>query len=88
MLYPAFCSSRFRGENFKDIKWLSSGLYPQLQHHNSDSIKSEVGMNKNIAAVQDMKMENDGQSETVFGQSGGAECSFFPIQCMLTLCPK
>ena len=41
------------------------------EHHNSDSIKSEVGMNKNIVAVQDMKMENDGQSETVFGQSGG-----------------
>ena len=41
------------------------------EHHNSDIIKSEVGMNKNTAAVQDMKMENDGQSETVFGQSGG-----------------
>lgn len=78
----------FNGKGADRPKTQNQFLKVGTEHHNSDSIKSEVGMNKNIAAVQDMKMENDGQSETVFGQSGGAECSFFPLQCMLTLCPK
>lgn len=36
-------------------------------------MKDEVGTNMNIETVKDIKMENDGRSETVFGQSGGTD---------------
>ena len=45
-------------------------LKVEAEHHSSDVLRGEVGINKNIEAVQDTKMENDGRSETVFGQSG------------------
>ena len=39
-------------------------------------MKDEVGTNMNIETVKDIKMENDGRSETVFGQSGGGVNEF------------
>ena len=44
--------------------------------HSSDVMKDEVGTNMNIETVKDIKMENDGRSETVFGQSGGGVNEF------------
>lgn len=40
------------------------------EHHSSDILRDEVGINMNVEVVQGTKMENDGWSETVFGQSG------------------
>lgn len=46
-------------------------LQVEEEHHSSDILRDEVDINMNIEAIQDTKMDNDGQSETVFGQSGG-----------------
>lgn len=43
----------------------------EAEHQSPVVLKEKVGTNMNIEAVQDTKMENDGRSETVFGQSEG-----------------
>ena len=52
-------------------KTQKSILKVEETHHSPDVLKDKVGINMNIEAVQDTKMENDRRSETVFGQSGG-----------------
>lgn len=47
-------------------------------HHSPDVLKDKVGINMNIEAVQDTKMENDRRSETVFGQSEGRPSENLP----------
>lgn len=46
-------------------------------------MKDEVGTNMNIETVKDIKMENDGRSETVFGQSGGI--TSISMNCLIIL---
>ena len=41
------------------------------EYHNLRILKSEVEIDKGIKGIQDTEMENDGRSETVFGQSVG-----------------
>lgn len=52
-------------------KTQKSILKVEETHHSPDVLKDKVGINMNIEAVQDTKMENDRRSETVFGQSVG-----------------
>ena len=54
-------------------KTQKSILKVEETHHSPDVLKDKVGINMNIEAVQDTKMENDRRSETVFGQSEGAD---------------
>ena len=61
----------FGGGGADRPKTQKSILKVEETHHSPDVLKDKVGINMNIEAVQDTKMENDRRSETVFGQSGG-----------------
>ena len=59
-------------------KTQKSILKVEETHHSPDVLKDKVGINMNIEAVQDTKMENDRRSETVFGQSEGRPSENLP----------
>ena len=65
-------------------KTQKSILKVEETHHSPDVLKDKVGINMNIEAVQDTKMENDRRSETVFGQSGGGITSI-SMNCLIIL---